>query len=488
MTDVPNILLVILDSARVHNMGVYGYERNTTPFLEGFVEKSTLYEQARSPGIHSIASHVSMFTGYHIHEHRAKYHESHIDVNKTVWKHLTKEHGYKTGLFTANHIVASTSNLSKSFTTVDKPAQKKSVYSRREKLFEDAYGPRDTKVRLSILGNINESITNDRPIRSLANCVWEATRITEDKLRKNRDHRTVSGEKYIDSFLSWKDAQNGPWAACVNLMDTHSPYVPEDQFNRWATDSELEIQNNKTISTGDLLTGNREWSELESLESLYDGTILQVDQYLEKLVDQLKQAGEYDDTLLIITSDHGDTFGEVSQVNPNVRVAGHNYSIHECLTHVPLIVKYPDQKSGEVVSNVVSLTNIPNTIYSTIDESSVDDKFVNEETVFASTFRILEENKSKFPSVADIDQYIGPWKAVYKDENGNVMKYAIRKNDSVTLSLGTPYDTEKRNIDPRPIVENEYSKLDLVDISEDGTSTELSQELENHLEDLGYIR
>ncbi|MEY7851224.1 sulfatase-like hydrolase/transferase [Natrarchaeobius sp. A-rgal3] len=137
----PNILMVILDSTRAKNMSLYGYDRETTPFLESFSERATCYTQARSPGIHSIASHVSMFTGYEVEEHKSTEHPSQIDVTKTIWKELSDEFGYKTGLFTPNAVIARASNIPNCFDYNYSPWADKLFGQKR--LFEGVYSPKD---------------------------------------------------------------------------------------------------------------------------------------------------------------------------------------------------------------------------------------------------------------------------------------------------------------------------------------------------------
>ena len=488
MSQTPNVLLVILDSARVQNMGVYGYDRDTTPFLSDFVDSATFYEQARAPGIHSIASHVSMFTGYHVEEHKAKHHGSEIDVEQTIWKELAKHHGYTTGLFTPNHIIATASNLSDAFDHVKKAEYKKKKYSRDQKLFTDAYGPRDTNIRLSVSGNFKHALADDKPVHSLANCVWEAINKIEDNIRRTPDHRTTPGDTFIDAFLEWGQKQTEPWAACINLLDTHSPYVPEDRFNKWGSESQLDIQDGKTISTGELLSGDRSWDELESLESLYDGTILQADQYLKQLVNGLRDDCQYDDTLLIITSDHGEAFGEESNINPEVRLAGHNYGIHEVLTHVPLVVKYPGQQSGESISELATLTNIPDTVREVIQDSSSTDQFTKDEYILSSTFRILRENTTKFPYINNINKYVGPWRSIYTSQEGATQKYADHNNTSVVLDVSSPFTQSFINGGSSINVDKYYENLSSCDGLREGDTRELNEELEEHLKDLGYIR
>jgi arylsulfatase A-like enzyme len=116
-----NVLLVVLDSVRAKNTSLHGYERETTPFLSSFADRSTVYTQARAPGTHSIASHVSIFTGAHVEEHRARRHIAQIDPSRTVWRQLRTEFGYNTGLFTNNRVVSNASNLADAFEHVHEP-------------------------------------------------------------------------------------------------------------------------------------------------------------------------------------------------------------------------------------------------------------------------------------------------------------------------------------------------------------------------------
>ncbi|APW97912.1 sulfatase [Halobiforma lacisalsi AJ5] len=487
MSDLPNVLLVILDSARAKNMGVYGYDRETTPFLDGFAEAATLYQQARSPSIHSIASHVSMFTGYHVEEHRAIHHDSQIDLEETIWRELSGDHDYSTGLFTPNRIISHASNLAEAFEFTE-IADVQTSHKRRKKLFQDAYGPRDTKAHLSVFGNFQRSLKNDQPLRSLCNCGWEGFRKLETKVKRIDDNKTISGDRFIERFLEWEKDQSGQWAACLNLMDTHSPYLPDPQYNRWGDKSTLKMQNGKTIPSGDLLTGVRSWDELRALEALYDGSIFQVDQQLKTLFNQLSEDGELENTLVIVTSDHGEGFGERSRLTPEIKIPGHNWGIHEVLTHVPLIVKYPGQKDGKSVSETASLTNIPDVIRAVLSSSSEKDQFTKDDLVLSSTYRMLDRNTNKFPTIDNINNFTGPWRAVYENNKNGVKKYAQHKGQSVTVSIESPFEQEVvEEHTPRPVNEI-YDALHPAGIGEDNDSVGLTDELEDHLKDLGYIR
>lgn len=82
--DRPNFLLIILDFVWAANTSLYGYHRDMTSFLEECANRSTRYRQARSPGIYSVASHASMWTGAHVKEHRATRHGDQLRAGTTI--------------------------------------------------------------------------------------------------------------------------------------------------------------------------------------------------------------------------------------------------------------------------------------------------------------------------------------------------------------------------------------------------------------------
>lgn len=169
MPTLPNILLLILDSARAKNMSLYGYERETTPFLDEFSNQATLYTQARAPGIHSVASHASIFTGQEVDRHGAIKHASEINPSDTIWHDLATNYSYTTGLFTSNLIVADASNLYEAFDHVDRP-RLSLTRAVRKKLFKSAYAPFDSDDSLGLAGNIRQALRDNQPLRSFLNC------------------------------------------------------------------------------------------------------------------------------------------------------------------------------------------------------------------------------------------------------------------------------------------------------------------------------
>ena len=514
-----NVLLVILDSVRAKNTSLHGYDRATTPFLSAFADRSTVYTQARAPSIHSIASHVSIFTGAHVEEHRATRHIARIDPDRTVWRELETEFDYNTGLFTNNRIVSNASNLADAFEHVHEPDYPlaarlenvvdgtvlKRAYFRgydglarlSERLGTDEpSGPsgtetapastqRDPEGQDGANGPGDAGPLGNLPARVMAGIERVAETTGLSGFGADAGYKTLYGGNFADAFLSWADRQTGPWAACLNLMDAHSPYEPTAEFDHWAGPAHWRAQEGKP-SVRETLAG-RGWDDLAALEPLYDGAIRQTDAILRDLVTDLERRGELSDTLLVITSDHGEAFGERSRLAPGVRLRDHKWGVPEVLTHVPLVVSYPDQQDGHLVETVVSLTDTPSLLRAAATGATGSDPLRNGETTLASTFMLPEKKVAKYSSVDDIERYVGPWRAVYETQGETVRKFARSGQHALTLDIEGPGAVTEVARDDDGRVAEAYDELTDADLVTQETA-EIDEDLEQQLEDLGYIR
>jgi len=505
MTDRANVLLVVLDSTRAENTSLHGYERETTPFLEGFGQQATVYTQARAPGIHSIASHVSMFTGAHVEQHRALHHTAQIDLAETIWHELATDHGYATGLFTNNRIVSNASNLGEGFEETYTPEY--SLAKRLENTLGNPLVERAYFRLADTAGRVAERVrTGPALLGTAASAAGTATGWLGGLAGGDDEKggfKSEFGGTFTDAFLEWEAEQGDPWAACINLMDTHSPYEPHEEFDRWATEEDWRTQAEGMPSVRETLA-DRGWDRLAALEPLYDGTIRQADAVVRDLIADLERRGALSETLVVITSDHGEAFGEQSRVDPALRLREHKWGIHEVLTHVPLVVQYPGQETDRTVDEVVSLTDIPAVVRSAgvepengdgsqecgadaEDDEPPADPFVTDGPVLASTFRLPESKLPKYRSVAGVERYVGPWRAAYENRDGAVRMFAAHGEEYVTADYESGGDATIISREPHDRVAEAYGQLDETEVVDEETS-DIDDDLEEQLEHLGYIR
>jgi len=473
----PNILLVVLDSVRARNTSLHGYGNRTTPFLEAFAEEARVYEQARAPGIHSVASHASIFTGYHVAEHGVRHHESDLDSTSTIWYELEYEHGYNTGLFSPNFIVTVTSNLADPFDIVDGPRR-----DDRDRLFESALSPTDIEGHQSKTAYLRRCIESGKPVRAALNGFFF---LYHD--RGEYDPSLESGTEYVDSFLDWSASREEPWAACLNLMDAHYPYLPIPEFEEHGGTELRAVHRSLSAPPSREVATTGDWWKLRAIESLYDDCIRQADAAVERLVSRLRDRGDLEDTLVVITSDHGEGFGEWSIVNPAARIADHSWGIHEVLTHVPLVVSYPDRSDGATEGGLASLTEFPAVVHDVIDGSSAS--FTVDEHAIASTSR-LEDPELVLPDACpNRETYRGPWRAVYEQDGETVLKYATREEMTTTVGIENAQVGYPVSGGDTDLVQETFGRLgDAEVIASDGNAKSLNDDVERRLEELGYLR
>jgi len=166
-----------------------------------------------------------------------------------------------------------------------------------------------------------------------------------------------------------------PFFPFLNYFDPHIPYSPPVPYNSCFSrgDEELIENFNNPEGTIGVVKGQRRLmyavlsqehtlseAERDTLVSLYDGEIRYLDYYLQRLFQTLKRLNVYDNSMIVITSDHGESFGSHD-------IMTHGYSLYQEELKVPLIIKYPSSQSLKgIVEDPVSLVDILPTIVSTL--------------------------------------------------------------------------------------------------------------------------
>jgi arylsulfatase A-like enzyme len=480
----PNVLLVVLDSVRARNTSLHGHVNETTPFVESFAKEATTYWQARTPGVDSVSSHASLFTGLHVDEHGMTDHQASIRPGHTVWESLADEEGYDTGVFSANPFITEIPDgLKQAFDTIEGP---------RDAVFPDAAHPRTFRNRTddySYRAYLHHCLAGDAPVRSMINGVAFKWRNRFPGFTLSAFEPDQSADAYVDAFLEWEDDRTGPWAACVNLMDAHYPYEPAPEYDKWASDPIRKIHE----EVGEQLLyeyvdGRRPWWELRASESLYDGTIYQSDQQVQRLVETLKRRGVLEETFLVITADHGDAFGEQSRLAPDERRVGHGVGIHEVLTHVPLVAKFPTQDCAAKYGDIATLTNFPEAVRAAIDGEWDSAEFLADDRALVTGTGVSDPAETVPSYCDDLSQFVGPWRAVYENgDDGTVKKYVRQKSNAKTIDVRDAHVSYVVDDGDEGIVEDAFESVSSAAVQPDSAETDVSSSTEQRLEDLGYI-
>ncbi len=327
--NTPNVILITLDTVRADHLSLYGYERDTTPNLKRLAQEATVYTNAIAPGNMTLSSHASIFTSLYPSWHQAHFEKDHdqaqpLDSKYPVLAQILADKGFDTIGVVSNYLYLSHGfGLDRGFT------------------YHDSSGPPLMLTKSYVLRNAV------RNLLALFLQPWQYDSI----FRRAQDIN--------DSALAFLDKENPrKFFLFLNYMDAHGPYLPPARFATLfpGRDSRMIARHYPNMER-QVLSEKRPISDRERrhLISQYDGGIAYMDSSIGTFLDQLKRRGLYDNTLLIITSDHGETFGERSMI-------GHGLSVYQDQVHVPLIIKYPHSTSKEVIGDPVSLVDLMPTI------------------------------------------------------------------------------------------------------------------------------
>jgi arylsulfatase A-like enzyme len=320
-----NVLFLMWDTARADRMSLYGHTRNTTPYLEGFASESLVFEGAYAPSFWTVPSHASLFTGAPVSDHRTNAHQTWLpNEYVTLAEHLGS-HGYETWMFTANPNLSPRTNLIQGFETVHSPRQVR----------WESQAIALTQAKL-----IASDMSTERSPS------WPG--------KKNRASKEV-GPLMGDALLDWLDARDSqrPFFAFINYMEVHGPRLPSMESRQALLDPEtlaLGLETSagfRNISDANHTRQHYTTAQKEAMLGVYDAAILDLDRLTGDLLEALRERGVLDNTLIVLTSDHGDAFGEHD-------LFGHNYSLYNELIHVPLLLRLPQGAHAARVDHPVS--------------------------------------------------------------------------------------------------------------------------------------
>lgn len=480
----PNVLLVVLDSVRARNTDLHGHVNDTTPFLSEFAaERATQYTQARAPAVWSLPSHASIFTGHHVVEHGLVERGRRLVSGATIWSDL-REKGYETGLFTDNpYLVELPVGLDEGFDTVS---------GAQDLLFPEALNPRGfvhEHGRGQFRRYLRACLDNDRPAKSLLNGVAEKVEQDASWLYPGSLPTSADASVYADRFLEWQSGTDGPWAACLNLMDAHTPYTPGADHDHWGGEQPRALQAEMDNQIWEFYGGQRPWWQLQVLETLYDGAIHRIDAQIRRLVETLEERGALEDTLLVVTSDHGEGFGERSIVRPDFRLAGHQCrGIAEQLLHVPLLVQFPGQEEPLEVAEPATLTAFPSVVEQVLDGEWTGQEFVPDGPVLASCYG-LDEQKATMANryCSDVAQFTGEGHAVYSREDDQVRKSVVWDHRSATVRVVDSHVSFALDRSGADAVNTVLAETSDAGVTTTGDDESVSASTQQRLEDLGYV-
>jgi arylsulfatase A-like enzyme len=394
-----NIILIVLDTCRYdvfHKAINDGLLKN----IGRLKNDSVYFNNAVAPSPWTTPSHVSLFTGLYPSEHGV--HESKTlkqssiimtEILKFPGKTLAeeaKEEGYHTYGFVANPNLAPGSGFERGFDYL--------LYSDMFEYVSELWGNLREEIATKF-PNIKDDIinlANNFDISELKNFAKQGTNFFALPwlLMKYKEfvNSIIESEYPIEkggkNIVS--DVRNSfirePFFLFINFMEMHDPYVLEKG----------EIFSGEGKRMLKFLAGysNIKGSRLLEYKDLYLKELIILDRYIGDIVNMLKSERYYDDSVIVITSDHGQSFGEN-------HFYGHGVLLADSLIRIPLIVKLPHQKKIEIAERYQSLVNV-NKFLIRCSRELIEPEILSSDVVYSEKFAIQEDFRSMFKLESDL--------------------------------------------------------------------------------------
>ncbi|MDX2037813.1 MAG: sulfatase [Isosphaeraceae bacterium] len=331
----PNVLWIVLDTVRADRLGLYGSARPTSPKLDALAARGVVFESARSASPWTLPSHASMFTGQWAHLLSCDI-ETPLDAAHPTVAEFLASRGYATAGFVANKNYAGLeTGVARGF---------------------ERYADHE----LTLAGIVGATALGKQVVAPLLDPA--SALLHRDALVPRKPGARVRTE-----FLEWLDSRPAdarPFFVFLNFFDAHDPYVPPvDHALRFGPGP--KSMEERRLMYEWFIRDKRSVTDAERrlVNDAYDECIAALDSELGRLFDALAERGRLDDTLVIVTADHGEHFGEHD-------LYGHAASLYPQETHVPLVILPPGaaaRNAGRRVAEAVSLRDLATTVASVVD-------------------------------------------------------------------------------------------------------------------------
>lgn len=303
-----SVVLVSIDTLRADHLGVYGYERPTSPHLDAWAADAIVFDECLAQAPNTLLSHMSLFTGLYVSSHGVVNKNHRLPDETPTFVDVLHDNGYETAAFTGGAFV-----------------RRKFNYHTFDLFTHSDY--------------------------------WDL----------HIDERRQFGK-----MLKWVESRRKPFFLFWHTYKVHSPYSPLPEFDRFSDPEYDGIVDTAPVEASphcgpeerqcnwkgkpyyDRLIERMEPADVQHIRDKYDGEILEADSMFGELLRALERAGLAQDTVIVFTSDHGETFADRAAS----RFIGHGVLYQEVL-RVPLVLSVPGADPARIQRTVELMDLMP---------------------------------------------------------------------------------------------------------------------------------
>jgi arylsulfatase A-like enzyme len=290
------VVLVSIDTLRADHLGFYGYERETSPVLDALARESTVFDEAMSSSPWTLPAHASLLTGLYPSRHGLTSHERYLSSGLATLAQLFSRAGYRTAAVVNSHNLGPDFGLDRGF--------------QQYRYFEENASQREPSRQIT-----------DQAVQ----WVGEA------------------GKRPLFLFLHYYDVHSD----YASLPEHEAEFLRPYEGIADGTTAQLAAHREGKVSLSP--------ADAPNLIDRYDAGIRQMDAEIGRFLDFLRERNLMEETLLVLTSDHGEEFFEHGGVL-------HGQTQYQEVLRVPLVVRGPEVPAGRRIATPVSLVDVAPTL------------------------------------------------------------------------------------------------------------------------------
>ncbi len=486
----PNIVLVVMDTARAEDVPLMDGNSGAVPQLQNIADGGTTFTNAFASAPWTLPSHASLFTGTYASKHGAHAANKRLDRNSATLAETFAASGYDTVGISNNTWISEEFGFMRGFETFHRTWQ----YVQSE---TDLGKVARTTEGVEMVRELLTQLTNGNPLINVANAVYGKF------LRKQEDDGAKQTNKRISEWLDSRE-DDRPFFLFANYLEPHLEYrPPKDQAEQFLPDDcSFEEAMDVPQDAWGYITGKVDLADrdFEILRALYRAEISYLDERIGELRRLLEQAGEWENTVFVVTGDHGENIGDH-------RLMDHQYCLYDTLLHVPLLIHGGPFTGGKSNHDLVQLVDLAPTLLDIAgidapqlrkqlqgrsfhpDSSSPPREYAIAEYMAPQpSMEALEKRVGSLPS--EVQEYDRSLRAIrttdYKlirGSDGHEEFYRVDSDPGETTNLAAESPESMRELEAEL-----DSWLESFEHAEIEGSVSMDRDTKDRLEDLGYLQ
>lgn len=348
----PNILVILTDQHRWDCLGAAGNEQVRTPHLDRLAGDAVHFTHSSCPHPICTPSRYSLLSGLYLHQHGGQTNRSTLAPGIETFPRALRRAGYRTKAVGKMHFTPT--YLDVGFGELELAEQA------GDGRLDDDY---HRELRAEGLLDADDLLDQRQEFRQRApRRYWETFGARPSTLPEAWHSTTWIAERALQALARWTDPGN---LLMVGFIKPHHPFDPPEPWASLYDPAEITplpgwtdavADHDRAYHRGYFPNDDLTEATLSQAAALYYATISQIDHHVGRMIDLLKSRGQYDNTLIVFTSDHGEYLGFRHMLLKN----GHLY---DPLVRVPLLVKFPGQQwAGTARQTLASLIDLAPTI------------------------------------------------------------------------------------------------------------------------------